>query len=637
MYRKGLRNKYCTVQEVLVQYSTTLVRSAACSACVCAVRRPDAHERFVCCLDFCVAFCHRDIGMSGTAEKLAANTIAAARRGQLVRMHLRTAFNAASRIIAAHRGREARAFFSEARGAESRIAADARGKFARTMLGDAKFSACILEAYGRGYLARKYFSAQKKVAINLQRYYRGREGRKIAAEKGWYRDEQRKYDAALAVVQYLLSKPEGPATAPAIADKILSEDFVDTIDLGPGRRETRKGAKDFLSNAMMNPEAPQPESVLVALWATGSKYVGDHEVTRVEREVLLHGQHLRVEYTVRHRVGGHRICNRRTTLVDKLEDKSLEDDDEYAPNVPVVRPPTLREGLAKLDEDGSGSLSVDEIVSATSLVGLHLEPEELQQQLAVGTGVFRIHELDTVLNKDKRLQKIGLSPSTRPLLFEVLPLVATTYDAHKTVSACISRAKEREEELAREARELVSAALRPSAAMAEVRRAARDISSDERRRGIELPKAVDQMNSAVQRSASKLAHLIDEFELLASVEGASATVNTMYEALDAACIEWSQQRKKLKPIMHAATRQAIAFSKGYSPSSERQLGQRLRKAHERPPNRSRVRLPPVITSHGSMPNTAAGDIQGDDDRRPRASRQRLPKSRSEPVVRKLAL
>ena len=64
-------------------------------------------------------------------------------------------------------------------------------------------------------------------------------------------------------------------------------------------------------------------------------------------------------------------------------------------------------------------------------------------------GGFGLAELDTVLRRDRTMQDEGVEYE-RPLLLDVLPLVAKTYDAHKTVQSCIAVAKERDAKIVRE-------------------------------------------------------------------------------------------------------------------------------------------------------------------------------------------
>ena len=86
----------------------------------------------------------------------------------------------------------------------------------------------------------------------------------------------------------------------------------------------------------------------------------------------------------------------------------------------------LRSCFAKLDGSGRGHLSIREIASATSLVGLRFNERELHQDLltqdADGDGTFELHELDTVLRRNQRLQRSDLvSHTDQPFIFDVLP------------------------------------------------------------------------------------------------------------------------------------------------------------------------------------------------------------------------
>ena len=536
-------------------------------------------------------------------HKQDANTIIACRRGQIARRSFQLV-RQSSNIITAHiRGHHARSNLDVARFAACRLAAHWKGRIARKRLAKEQSAATVIEAHSRRHYKHKIFQSKMCVAITVQSMHRGNVARRIASEKAWYRNEQRQNKAAFELVESMIAQHEGPTTAPLIARSFLSEDFVDVVDL-PGSKATRHGTKEYLSHALASPPPPE-EQVMVPLWFTSSMYSGIHEINCLEREVLVAEQHLRVEYRVRHlprKVGGPteaQICRRRTSLAANMQD----DEQEGKP----IHVATLRDEFAKLDTDGSGSLSVDHIVHATALVGLRMEARELRQQLAVGKDAFELSELDAVLKEDRRLEKIGVQRSNRPLLFDVLPLVASTFKMHKTVAQCIDSAVEREASLAREqeVREVRAAETRQFKAsmnMAEVRHAVQTlgpVANDGE------PATAGNVRSATDRSTEELANLVDEIELLASIEGMSQNVMNLYEGLDLACAECIQQRKKLRPLMGTQ----------YSAKAMRLAG-RTKKPQEKP--RRTLTLAPIRTA--AEMNTGAG--------RPR----RLPKSSSEPAM-----
>jgi len=284
-----------------------------------------------------------------------------------------------------------------------------------------------------------------------------------------------------------------------------------------------------------------------------------------------------MEYTVRHGqlASQDRICHRRTTAINDKDDGDQpagSQSEQGATRGKKKKAHSLRDSFAKLDADGTGNLSLSEIISAASLVGLRFDEADLSQQLLAGDrdgdGTFELHELDEVLREDQKLESIGIERYNRPLLFDVLPLVARSFDAHATVEAVLNSANERDRAMAtegRRARMATTRELTKSANMAAVKRAAKQADttrrkSRRRRDEAELPEHVQAARRAASQSTIELAELVDRFEARvdyatseAAEKAGDATAaelenfDGMAAALDDACVACNSQRSRLAP------------------------------------------------------------------------------------------
>jgi hypothetical protein len=415
----------------------------------------------------------------------------------------------------------------------------------------------------------------------------------------------------------MLAVSEGPSTAPKIAADFLSSDFHDDFDLGvPGSRFVSKGVKAYLHNAMGR-QHPQVVEELVPLWATRTQLGKGCMETSVERDVLIVGERVvRVEYLVRHAQqlsGQDRVCRRRTTVVGAAKQTSGRPsreaaNDETRDASTKRKGPQLRDSFAKLDADGSGHLSIAEIINAASLVGLRFDEHDLQKQLLTqdhdGDGTFELDELDSVLKKDQLLETIGLERFDRPLLFDVLPLIARTFDAHAAVETCMKSAEEREHAILLEARRGRASAARElarSSNVTAVKKAARHAALRPAQRRLrprplveaEVPAELQVARRAATQSTVELAQMVESFEeqvaLASEAQTQDLQLDCVAAALDEACVAANSQRAKLAAPLNTM---------GVRPPRHHQLPRSQSKpAFERP--RRPHALPP-LTAEGAM-------------------------------------
>lgn len=431
--------------------------------------------------------------------------------------------------------------------AATTIEAHTRGRKQRKKYLVARSSETTIAAHRRGFVQRRRYKQQRSSAQVIQRAQRRRSARLKRKEVFW---DEAAPDAqqidALNLVNRMLAMPEDKETAPKLAAQFLSDDFVDECKLAGQKHET-KGARDYMAAAMRRP-TQKVTSVDVQPWVTRSTI--DGSCTVIEREVRLGGFHrVRVEYTVRHGAGSDegRICRRLTTPVDYDGD---EDDGEEG-ETSLSPTGKLRRALATLDADGSGCLSLDEIVKATKMVGLQLNKSELHKTLLVGDqdgdGTFELHELDEIMRRDALLAETG-NAGQRPLVFEVLPLVARTFDAHAAVEGCLRDARERDDEMARDASAARIAADRKLLQHPDVKTVRREALSSVRRLsggGETLPEPLQQMRRGVDESTAELSSVLDQMEALQGDE-TTGLVAGLHDEIRTACTACNMQRMRLR-------------------------------------------------------------------------------------------
>ena len=493
--------------------------------------------------------------------------------------------------------------------AATRITAIVRGGTARADLREARSAAVAIQARARGQAVRTMCAQRARHALVIQRVERGRIARKVVNAR-----EGALHARAYHLIAELLAVQEGPSSAPRIAHHYLCNDFVDEVEMSNFKGAVR-GVREYLQTAMVR-KPPMVKEVRVPLWVVRSSIGKTGKVeTTLEREVRYaqHDGDVRVEYKVRHgaQPSLDRICWRRTAQRQPaLAGPDLED-------VQSPRPASshLFESFSKLDVDGSGHLSIAEIVSASNLVGLSFDRNELTRQLLMADhdrdGTFELHELRAILKKDRALERSGIENHERPIIFDVLPLVARSFDAHQAVDNCIKAAVAREEKNARSMRRAREAAARRAlqkpgmlavkqaakgakwrfAAQAASARQAANFESSSRRDGRRL-KAVarkagggahslDGDESSEQRiidaSTTELATLLERCEHLTanSTLVEDECLGEMQAALDLACAEWAVQRERVSP---ERLRQRAA-------QQRRQRQQRNQQSQRTPPSR----------------------------------------------------
>lgn len=529
------------------------------------------------------------------------------------------------------------------------IEAHARGASVRADLTRQRNAQRIIAAHVRGKPARKEFEAKKKSVVIIQSRERGRVARKRMREEAEFRKEDPQHRSALAIVTAMLKINEGPKNAPRIADSWLSLDFVDDFDLGiPGKKHMSRGIKEYLHSSMTR-KVPTVLKVTVPLWATHTTAAGSSMETTVEREVmLLNDRVARMEYTVRHgqTTSDDRICRRKVTAAQHWS-KTGDADGADNPDRPKN---ALRESFAKLDSDGSGHLSINEIMNASSLLGLRFKDGELQEQLLVGDndgdGTFELHELDAIIKKDEVLDSIGMEQFNRPLIFEVLPLVARTFDAHSMVEACLHEATVRDRNIIAEQRRARVAATRDLTQTKDML-ALRQVAKREERppKAKKKPKrrqlapvadpspAALAAQRAVTQSTLELASIVESFEerlkeRAESVDAYNVDVKELaaYESastsLDEVCGACNQQRARLAsiPPMPRDNRRSVTFQEKQSPL------RRTKSSAFMPPRRPHA-LPPL---HEGGRSAGALHLRRDVPLRERSG---IPASASVPVIK----
>ena len=346
---------------------------------------------------------------------------------------------------------------------------------------------CVISAAARGRIARRQFKRDKGSVIKLQARTRGNQDRKRQRMTRFQKQ------AKGCVESYLRCLAQGDMAA---LRSLVTSDLEVTADL-PSFKHTCQGITEFLAHPTMNKPPPKVSKTHMELTAVPRKQRdGESQASAVAasyteitlaREVTMGMTDLRQEFTVRkvdlsegpskrkaasHDEGDAKkaarsfVREQETTapFVCAVVNRSIKRgqqpgsagepgsdgvergrrDSEDAPHFRVLG---LRESFATLDSDHSGHLSLGEISSAMSLVGIELPNRIIRRQLnGIHTdshGGFELTELDSVLRRDKEMQDEGIDYE-RPLIFDVLPLVAKTYDAHKTVTSSLSVAMERD-------------------------------------------------------------------------------------------------------------------------------------------------------------------------------------------------
>ena len=520
------------------------------------------------------------------------------------RNHLKLKQAAATVIATRIRGAAARTELRRGKQAATTIEARVRSMAERKKYKSLRSAAIMIESTLRSRADLLTYEKQRESAVRLQCARRAHIARKRVARLRWHREQGNDLShlEALELVQRLLDLNESPTSAPKVASECLADDFVDDFNLpGLGERTTH-GIGAYLQEAMMR----TPLHIIcvdVKPWATRSATMGGSLHTFVEHDVRLSGNtRLRIEYTVRHAARGELrpLISRRSTFALETAKRLIPAASASAPSSNDTSRSArhseergvehLRSCFAKLDGSGSGHLSIREIASATSLVGLRFDERELHQDLltqdADGDGTFELHELDTVLRRNQRLQRSDLvSHTDQPFIFDVLPLAARTFDAHAAVNAALQGAQERENALTRDEKKGLAERGKlytKSEHMASVKRLAPASLKrlDGRQRANHLPAPISEAQHALDESTADLAALVQQLEQLAA-EGSAETeeLEDLRAELDAACAALNQQRKRVAPVV------AIA--------AERQRG-----AHERP--RRPHALPPLATPTMSL-------------------------------------
>lgn len=251
--------------------------------------------------------------------------------------------------------------------------------------------------------------------------------------------------AALRVVNRLLAIEEEPSKCQRSAPEYVTTDFVDELNL-PGQRSMTRGIGQYIAKAEMRSKQPITTVYVpphVARAETGHK----GSLIIVENEVCLGGMSdVRMVFDVLVKVAdGHPRISRR--IIEPMASLTEDSADRARPR---HKEHLLRKSLATLDVDASGHLSMEEIVTASELVGLRFEKRQLANELllteAMGdNGTFELHEIDAVVKQQQILTEAGFEQLDRPLLFDVLPLVARTFEAHIAIEKCFRDAKDREE------------------------------------------------------------------------------------------------------------------------------------------------------------------------------------------------
>ena len=339
-------------------------------------------------------------------------------------------------------------------------------------------AAAIIQAHVRGRACASRYRKCQKSAMYVQACFRGhfcRLHHKIGSIQ-----RETDEEAALRIVHELLQTKEDPSTSSHVAAMFFTPDFLDERNM-TGTKTLTRGIRQYIALKQTRSAVSQcytrPKIAQTRQTKTGSLIVVEQEVclggltdVKITFDVVLRGSRNTSFGFVAPRIA--RRCIEPLQFPRQSSDKT---------NGWGAGKNSLKDSFAALDVDASGHLSIDEIVSASALVGLRFCKRQLAKELllgdADGDNRFELHEMDAIgiatyicafcapmvpiptsqaslgimqvtllpvqlsmctVRQQRALNAAGIEDFHKPLVFDVLPLVARTFDAHLTVNKCLA-------------------------------------------------------------------------------------------------------------------------------------------------------------------------------------------------------
>ena len=298
-------------------------------------------------------------------------------------------------------------------------------------------SATLIQSHVRGKRARKGFDKSRNAARRIQRVHRSNKDKRDRANRVLPEEAT----AIELVERFLKMEGDFDQRIQAAAAEFMTPDFVDELKMH-GQKTTTKGIAGYLAKAGTK-QHPRITEIFMKPLVVGIQSSEHAHVVTVMCEVLL-GEALNMKMTFEVLI---RIADGQAHVSRRLaEDLGW---DATMSTAKADAHSGLHSSFAALDS--SGHLSIDGIVNASKLVGLRFKKEQLARELLLeeamhhsSEGAFELSEFRAVVKQQRVLAEAGIEPFDRPFVFDVLPLVARTFEAHSTVEQCLREARERD-------------------------------------------------------------------------------------------------------------------------------------------------------------------------------------------------
>ena len=304
-------------------------------------------------------------------------------------------------------------------------------------------SATLIQSHVRGKRARKGFDKSRSAARDIQRVHRSNKDKRDRANRVLPEEAT----AIELVERFLKMEGDFDQRIQAAAAEFMTMDFVDELKMH-GQKTTTKGIAGYLAKAGTK-QHPRITEIFMKPLVVGIQSSEHAHVVTVMCEVLLgEALNMRMTFEVLIRIAdGQAHVSRRFA-----EDLGWEATMSTAKaDAHSGLHSSMHSSFAALDVDSSGHLSIDGIVNASKLVGLRFKKEQLARELLLeeamhhsSEGAFELSEFRAVVKQQRVLAEAGIEPFDRPFVFDVLPLVARTFEAHSTVEQCLREARERD-------------------------------------------------------------------------------------------------------------------------------------------------------------------------------------------------
>mmetsp|Transcript_28802 Transcript_28802/g.73960 ORF Transcript_28802/g.73960 Transcript_28802/m.73960 type:complete len:293 (+) Transcript_28802:22-900(+) len=276
----------------------------------------------------------------------------------------------------------------EKRRAAMSIQARQRGNSARTDGLKRSNSATVIQAHHRRHQHQRQYSRQRKAAIDIQQTHRRR------SDLQW--STKPEDVAAIKLVGRMLAMEKKPDQRKQAAE-LLTANFVDELNM-PGARSTSRGIGQYCARASKR----QPITAIYTAPKVARSEAGKKGfLIIVETEVCMGGMsdvRMTFDVLLKGPSDDPRISRR---IIEPLAPFAALDAAAASQSI-IGRPADrLRESFAALDVDASGTLSMDELISASKLVGLKFKRDQLATELQLtdalgGNDTFELHEVDAV-------------------------------------------------------------------------------------------------------------------------------------------------------------------------------------------------------------------------------------------------